>query len=78
MFALSYDCGLRKEERCTLRLGDFDHGLRTITVRAECTKSRRAQARGGNVRLPEEVPLRPEEVQAATGDAGAIAIAEVE
>jgi site-specific recombinase XerD len=43
MFALSYDTGLRKEELCGLQLGDFDHANRTVLVRAEITKSRRAR-----------------------------------
>lgn len=43
MFALNYDTGTRKEELCALRLGDFDHAARTVTVRAETSKSRRTR-----------------------------------
>lgn len=40
MLALAYDCGLRREELCSLRTGDLDPGRRTVRVRAETTKNR--------------------------------------
>lgn len=43
MLALNYDSGMRKEELCLLRLGDFDHAHRTVKIRAETTKSRRSR-----------------------------------
>jgi integrase/recombinase XerD len=41
MFALQYDCGLRREELCLLDVEDFDPSYRSIRVRAENTKSGR-------------------------------------
>ena len=43
MFAIQYDGGLRKEELCSLRLSDIDHAAKTIHIRAETTKNRRAR-----------------------------------
>jgi integrase len=40
MLALAYDCGLRREELCSLRTDDLDPGRRTVRVRAETTKNR--------------------------------------
>lgn len=39
MLALAYDAGLRREELCLLATGDVDPAHRTITVRAETTKT---------------------------------------
>ena len=43
MFALAYDAALRREELCLLGTDDLDPSHRTITVRAETTKSRRSR-----------------------------------
>lgn len=43
MLALAYDAGLRREELCLLATNDLDPAHRTITVRAETTKSRRGR-----------------------------------
>jgi integrase len=43
MLALAYDAALRREELCLLGTDDFDPAHRTITVRAETTKSRRSR-----------------------------------
>ena len=43
MLALGYDAGLRREELCTLEAGDLDPAHRTLHVRAEVTKGRRAR-----------------------------------
>jgi integrase len=43
MLALSYDAALRREEVCSLRTSDIDPARRTIGIRAECTKNRRAR-----------------------------------
>ncbi|MBV9483236.1 MAG: tyrosine-type recombinase/integrase [Acidobacteria bacterium] len=43
MLALSYDCALRREELCGLEISDIDPAHRTITIRAETTKNRRAR-----------------------------------
>jgi site-specific recombinase XerD len=40
MLALAYDAGLRREELCLLATGDVDPARRTLTVRAETTKTR--------------------------------------
>ncbi|EJJ3882235.1 MULTISPECIES: site-specific integrase [Enterobacterales] len=40
MLALAYDCGLRREELCTVATGDIDPSQRLLTVRAEHTKNR--------------------------------------
>ncbi|MHB8461660.1 MAG: tyrosine-type recombinase/integrase [Vulcanimicrobiaceae bacterium] len=40
MFALSYDCALRREELCILRVEDIDPSNRMIRIRAETTKNR--------------------------------------
>ncbi|MCX8959348.1 site-specific integrase [Erwinia psidii] len=40
MLALAYDCGLRREELCTVSTGDIDPSRRLLTVRAEHTKNR--------------------------------------
>jgi len=40
MLALAYDCGLRREELCSLRTEDLDPAHRTVRVRAETTKNR--------------------------------------
>ena len=43
MLALAYDAALRREELCLLESDDLDPAHRTITVRAETTKSRRGR-----------------------------------
>jgi integrase/recombinase XerD len=43
MLALAYDAGLRREELCHLRTDDLDPAHRTLRVRAETTKTRRAR-----------------------------------
>ena len=43
MVALAYDAALRREELCLLGTDDLDPAHRTITVRAETTKSRRSR-----------------------------------
>lgn len=43
MFALAYDAALRREELCSLRTDDVDPAYRTLRVRAETTKNRRAR-----------------------------------
>ena len=43
MLALAYDAALRREELCLLGTDDLDPAHRTITVRAETTKSRRGR-----------------------------------
>lgn len=43
MLALAYDAALRREELCLLGTDDLDPAHRTITVRAETTKSRRSR-----------------------------------
>ena len=43
MLALAYDAALRREELCLLGTDDLDPAFRTITVRAETTKSRRSR-----------------------------------
>jgi integrase/recombinase XerD len=43
MLALAYDCALRREELCWLASGDIDPAHRTITLRAETTKTRRGR-----------------------------------
>jgi integrase/recombinase XerD len=43
MLALSYDAALRREEVCSLQTGDIDPSRRTISIRAENTKNRRAR-----------------------------------
>lgn len=40
MLALAYDAGLRREELCLLETSDLDPARRTLTVRAETTKTR--------------------------------------
>jgi integrase len=43
MLALAYDAALRREELCALRTEDLDPAHRTLHVRAETTKTRRAR-----------------------------------
>jgi len=43
MLALSYDSALRREELCSLNTDDVDPAHRTITIRAETTKTRRGR-----------------------------------
>jgi integrase/recombinase XerD len=43
MLALAYDAALRREELCRLRTDDVDPAYRTLRVRAETTKNRRAR-----------------------------------
>jgi integrase/recombinase XerD len=43
MLALGYDAALRREELCSVDTGDIDPSRRTICLRAENTKSRRAR-----------------------------------
>lgn len=40
MFAMCYDAGLRREELCSLEIGDIDPSHRLIHIRAETTKNR--------------------------------------
>lgn len=40
MLALAYDCGLRREELCSVATGDIDPSRRLLTIRAEHTKNR--------------------------------------
>jgi integrase/recombinase XerD len=40
MFALDYDCALRREELCLLEVGDFNFFHRTLHIRAETTKTK--------------------------------------
>ena len=40
MLALAYDAGLRREELCLLETSDIDPAQRTLTIRAETTKTR--------------------------------------
>jgi len=41
MFALSYECALRREEVCSLRIDDFDPSPKLLRVRAEVAKNKR-------------------------------------
>jgi site-specific recombinase XerD len=43
MLALAYDAALRREELCLLRADDLDPAHRTLRIRAETTKTRRAR-----------------------------------
>ena len=43
MLALAYDAALRREELCLLRTDDLDPAHRTLSIRAETTKTRRAR-----------------------------------
>ena len=43
MLALAYDAALRREELCLLATDDLDPAHRTLTVRAETTKTRRGR-----------------------------------
>src|SRR5260370_12805279 len=43
MLALAYDAALRREELCLLRTDDVDPAHRTLHIRAETTKTRRAR-----------------------------------
>jgi integrase len=43
MLALAYDSALRREELCSLRTDDLDPAHRTLSVRAETTKTRRGR-----------------------------------
>lgn len=43
MLAPAYDSALRREELCSLRTEDLDPAHRTLQVRAETTKTRRAR-----------------------------------
>jgi integrase/recombinase XerD len=40
MLAFAYDSGLRREELCSLEVGDVDPAYRLLRIRAETTKSR--------------------------------------
>lgn len=40
MFALAYDCAMRREELCLSRVEDFDEAHYTLRIRAETTKSK--------------------------------------
>ena len=40
MLALAYDGALRREELCSIAVGDFDFARKLLTVRAETTKNR--------------------------------------
>ncbi len=50
MLGLAYDAGLRREELCSLKTGDFDPANRLLHIRAETTKGRRSRV------LPYSVP----------------------
>jgi integrase/recombinase XerD len=41
MFTLQYDCALRREELCSLKVSDIDPIHRTVSIRPETTKSKR-------------------------------------
>jgi integrase len=43
MLALAYDAALRREELCLLETDDLDPAHRTLTVRAQTTKSKRGR-----------------------------------
>ncbi len=43
MLALAYDCALRRGELCAVATGDFDPAHRTVTIRAETTKTGRGR-----------------------------------
>lgn len=43
MLAFAYDAALRREELCSLRTGDIDPSHRTLHIRPETTKTRRAR-----------------------------------
>jgi site-specific recombinase XerD len=43
MLALAYDAALRREELCSVETGDIDPSQRTVSIRAENTKSRRGR-----------------------------------
>ena len=43
MLALAYDAALRREELCLLATDDLDPAHRTISIRAETTKTRRGR-----------------------------------
>ena len=40
MLAFAYDSGLRREELCSLEVGDVDPAYRLLRIRAQTTKSR--------------------------------------
>jgi integrase len=44
MFCLAYDAALRREELCSLALGDFDFANRLVTVQAIIAKGRRQRS----------------------------------
>lgn len=44
MFALAYDAALRREELCSLEVGDIDPAHRLLRIRAETTKNRQARS----------------------------------
>lgn len=43
MLAIAYDAGLRREELCSISIGDLDPAHRLIHIRAETTKGRRTR-----------------------------------
>jgi len=43
MLALAFDCALRRGELCSVATGDFDPAHRTVTIRAETTKTERGR-----------------------------------
>lgn len=43
MLAMAYDAALRREELCSIEIGDIDPAFRLITIRAEITKNRQAR-----------------------------------
>ncbi len=53
MFALAYDCALRREELCLVELSDIDPPYRQLRIRAETTKNRHERV----VRYTEETSL---------------------
>jgi len=61
MLALAYDCALRRGELCAIATGDLDPAHRTVTIRAETTKTGRGRC----------LPYSPE-----TGDLFACYLAE--
>jgi integrase/recombinase XerD len=43
MLALAYDAALRRDELCLVETGDFDPAHRTLTLRAETTKTKQGR-----------------------------------
>ena len=43
MLAMAYDAALRREELCSIEIGDIDPAFKLITIRAEITKNKQAR-----------------------------------